>query len=297
MYEHEGQTFHDESLRPYGLGRRAIKNYYQNECEVLICTGMPEGIGKSGYVNHGLADATGFLACHDKDKLQWMYKKNSDRPADAPIWEADYEAAKKLIMYEPSTVVDWLMQMLVNGDRVPMWHWDDGGTWLNSMEYNDDFVKAFMQFLPLARSVCGLVVISSPVEEWCLKKLHTSTGVIHAPVIKMGGDKHIWRPRSCKPYRKVRNPMCVRYFPQYQWEDRFSAIMPDSFYKWYKPQRDHYTKIAVAKMHLSLQKKKASGKDVFIDEEILAQVEATVTKTADKLMEFKEVIAQHSVIA
>jgi len=296
MFEHEGKLFHDENLRPYGLARRAIRNYFQNECEIVVVTGMPEGIGKSGYVNHGLADVQGFLQCHDKDMLKWMYEQNVTHDETSPIWETDYEAAKPLIMYPPEQIVEWLMEMLVKGKRTPMFHWDDGGTHLASMSYNDPFVIAFMEFLPLARSVCGLVVISTPVEEWVLKKLHTASGVIHAPVIKLGGDKHLWRPRFCKPYRKVRGPMCTRYFPQYQWQDNFSAIMPDTFYKWYKPQRDHYTKLAVAKMKLSLEKKKRAGNNVMIDEQILAEIEASYHKTSDKLGEFREVIAQHSVM-
>ena len=61
MYEHECKIFNDEQLRPYGLARRAVRSYYNNECEILIVQGMPEGIGKSAYVHHGLADVQGFL--------------------------------------------------------------------------------------------------------------------------------------------------------------------------------------------------------------------------------------------
>jgi|GEM_PF-3120463 hypothetical protein len=296
MYDHEGKVFHDENLRPYGLTRRAIRNYYQNECEIVVVTGMPEGIGKSGYVNHGLADAQGFLDCHDKDQLKFMYQDNVMHNETTPLWNTDYEAAKKLILYPPEDVVSWLMNMLVTGQKVPMWHWDDGGTHLNSMSFNDPFVISFMEFLPLARSVCGLVVISTPVEEWVLKKLHTATGVIHAPVIKLGGDQHVWRPRFCKPFKKVRSPMATKYFPQYQWQDNFSAIMPDEFFRWYKPRRDHYTKLAVAKMKVALEKKKLSGTNVMMDEQILAEIEASYQKTNDKLGEFREVIAQKTVM-
>jgi hypothetical protein len=297
MFEHEGKTFQDELCRPYGLARRAVRNYYENECEIIIVTGMPEGIGKSAYVHHGLADVQGFLNCHDKDLMKWMYKPIQERPQEQPIWKADYEGIKNLIKYPPDQVVNFLMDMLTREVRIPMWHWDDGGTHLASMSYNDPFVVAFMEFLPLARTVCGLVVISSPVEEWVLKKLHTASGVIHCPIIKLGSNDHIWRPRQCKPYRKVKNIMAKHWYPQYQWQDEFSAIMPDSFYKWYKPMRDHYTKLAVAKMRLSLDKKKASGDSTFLDEEVLGEIERTMAKTNDKLKEFKEVVAQHTDLA
>jgi hypothetical protein len=292
MIEHEGIVFHDELIRPYELTRRAIQNFKNNECEVVICYGMPEGVGKSAYVNHALADAQGFLACHDWDKLQWMFKKNEERTKDTVIWEADYEAAKDLIKYKPEDVVSWLADFLKTGRRVPLWHWDDGGTWLNTMEYNDDFVKAFMQFLPLARSVCGLVVISTPVEEWVLKKLHTASGVIHAPVIKTAGETHLFRPRRCKAYKKVRYPTSNRYWPQWQWVDDYPAIMPDTFYRWYKPVRDHYALLSVLKMQHSLARKKAQGSNVGLDEEVMKEIADSIQVANGEAVKLKEIIAQ-----
>jgi hypothetical protein len=263
-----------------------------NECEIVCVYGMPEGVGKSNYVSHCLADTQGFLKEKDWDKLKWMWKKADERPADAVIWDSDYESAKPLIKYPPEDVVSWLMDMLLTHKKVPMWHWDDAGTWLNGMEYNDPFVISFMEFLPLARSVCGLVVLSTPVEEWLLKKLRTATGIIHAPIIKLGGDAHFWRPRQCKAFRNVRNMATRRLFPQYQWDDKFPAIVSDRFYKWYKPMRDYYTALAVAKMQASLEKRKLKGFHVEIDESVLQQIRASIDRTNEKVAEFHEVIQQ-----
>ena len=299
MFQHEDKWFDDALIRPFELSRRAIRNYKNNECEIMVVTGMPEGIGKSNYINHSLADVLGFLDCKEWDKLKYMKIRCAERLArdpKAPIWESNYDKVLDFTKYLPEDVVDMCMGMLDSGKRVPMWHWDDGGTHLNSMEYNDPFVKAFMEFLPLARSICGLVVISTPVEEWVLKKLHTATGVIHAPVIKLGGDEtHFWRPRRCKPYRRVRNAAFNRGFPQYQWQDDFPAITPDSFYKQYKPIRDHYAKIAITKMKISLDRKRRMGKNVIDDEVVLAEINRSIEKTGEKLPEFEELIHQKAV--
>lgn len=302
MIKHAGKSYDDMNDRPYELTKRAVRNWRFNECEVVIVHGMPEGVGKSVYVSHALADANGWLNCKEPDKVKWMYKHAGERPVDTPIWEADYMANKPFILYKPEEVVSFLMDRMtkVLGDefgertlKVPMFHWDDGGTWLNGMEYQDLFVKAFMEFLPLARSMCGLVVISTPVEEWVLKKLHAASGVIHCPVTKLKDNSEaVWRPRECKAYRKVKNAYHTRSFPQYQWHDMFTAIEPDDYHAWYRPRRDHYTLMAVAKMQLALQKKKGSGLDVGDDEAVLAQVRGSVDASYDKAKELLEIIPQ-----
>lgn len=172
-----------------------------------------------------------------------------------------------------------------------MWHWDDAGSWLNSMEWSYPFVIAFMELVPLARSFCGLAVLSSPVEEWILKKLHTAKGVIHCPVIKLKDNRYFWRPRECKAYKKVMNAYRNRTFPQYVWRDRFPAIEPDSFHAWYKPKRDHYCLLAAAKMKLALDKKKAKGVHVEVDEAILEQIKGSVDRANGKSKELLEVTA------
>ncbi len=293
MLQHDDLSFDDSKLRPYGMSRRAIQNYKHNECEVVIVYGMPEGTGKSAYVNHCLADVGGYYSCKDWEKLKFIRTPNAERPPDSVLWDADYESAKPLIKYKPEDVVRWLKEIMIQGKRVPLWHWDDGGTWLNSMEFHDEFVIAFMQFLPLARTVCGLVVISTPVEEWVLKKLHTASGVIHAPVIKLAqNDDHPWRPRQCKAYRKQRWPNSNRYFPKYQWDDTFTAIMPDPFYRWYQPNRDHYARIAVEKMFVSIERKKKRGLPVGQDEAIASEMRENIEKANDLSLDLQEVMRQ-----
>jgi hypothetical protein len=60
MIHHRGKELNDNRLRPYGLARRAARNFRNDECEIVMVYGMPEGVGKSAYVNHALADVYGY---------------------------------------------------------------------------------------------------------------------------------------------------------------------------------------------------------------------------------------------
>ncbi len=64
------KEFNDGPLRSYGGTKRDVNNFYGDECEVAIVSGMPEGIGKSAYVNHVLADLYSYQGCRDGELLK-----------------------------------------------------------------------------------------------------------------------------------------------------------------------------------------------------------------------------------
>jgi len=294
MIEHGHKVYDDSVLRPYGFARRLVGNYYGDECEIFVVYGMPEGIGKSAYVNHVLADITGYQHCHEKELCKWMWEK--PKPRDAKVWDTNWEATKEFVKYPPEEVVDVCMQMLEKGRKDVAFHWDDAGTWLNAMDFHDPFCIAFMKYLSLARSNWGGIVLSTPVEDWVLKKLRTAKGVLHVEVKRMSGTdrEYIWRPRVATCYKLVKfkgNPKS--YWPK-QWQDTFMATMPDSFYQWYDPRRRMYTKIAVQMMRKALQKRKEAwgGWKVKADEEVLEEVERHVYVANDKSEDFNELVSQ-----
>ena len=298
MIEYEGRVFDDSVLRPYEFSRRLVGNYYANECEVFVVYGMPEGIGKSAYISHAQADLLGFQHCKDKELLRWMWER--ERPKDAWIWESDWESSKQFLKYPPDDVVDTCMDMLDKDRKDVSFHWDDAGTWLNAMDFHDPFVVSFMKYLSLARSNWGGIILSTPVEDWVLKKLRTAKGVLHVEVKRMEGTdrRYIWRPRvaTCYKLQKYKgNPRT--YWPK-QWTDTFMAIMPDSFYDWYNPQRKAYTRIAVQLMRQALEKRRQQGpiwlKKVEKDEEILESVEEHVSDANEKARDFEELVVQKS---
>jgi len=291
MIEYKDKVFNDAIFKPYSLSRRVASNFYQDECEVFVVHGMPEGIGKSAYVNHVLADLKGYQKERDKELLQWMWK---EKPSpDVKIWENAWEEIKDFILYLPEDIVKRCKNMLINGEKEMAFQWDDAGTFLNAMDYNDPFVIAFMEYLSLARSNWGSIILSTPVEEWILKKLRTATGVLHIPIIKLKDNySHPFKPRRATCYKVVRYPNKLRPYWNKVFTDDFSAIMPDSFYKWYKPRRDHYAFQATVKMDVALRKRKEKGIDVSKDEFVLEDIRKHIDDANDKSEDFSELIQQ-----
>ena len=290
---HRKKEFDTSKLRPYGATKRICQCYYGDECEIAIVSGMPEGIGKSGYVHHVLADTYGYISCRDKELIRVMWKPREEQ-IKAPKWPLDWETTKTFIRYLPEDVVELCKNMLLKGVREPVFHWDDAGSWLNAMDYHDPFVIAFMKYLSLARSNWGMVILSTPVEEWVLKKLRTAKGMLRVTINKPRGAssmRSIWRPRIAKAYRMTRyvgNPRA--YWPR-QWTDHFIAIVPDDFYKWYKPMRDKYALLMATEMEQALKKRKARGWPIERDIEALDNIKKHIDRSHDELKDFEEVIA------
>jgi hypothetical protein len=289
LITHSGKWFDDNQLRPYSFSKRIANNFYQDECEIFSVYGMPEGVGKSANVNHVLADLKGFECCKDKELLQYMYNKKPSK--DTPVWEANYELIKPFVLYLPEDVVRKCKNMLLRQERDFAFHWDDAGTWLNAMSYQDPFVIAFMNYLSLARSNWGAVILSTPVEDWILKKLRTSAGVIHVKITKEGGNAHIWKPRLSTGYKAVKYLGTSKVYYPTQFIDRFVAIMPDKFYKWYKPKRDSYALISAKKMEKVLNKRRARGIDTHVDEAILESIKESIANANDETKDFQEVMS------
>lgn len=290
MIEHNGRNFDDSKFKPYSFSRRLARNYYEDECEIFLVYGMPEGIGKSAYVHHVLADIIGYQECHDKERLKWMWE---DKTEDVVVWDSDWESTKRSVLYLPKDVVLRCKTMLIKGQREVGFHWDDGGTWLNAMEWQDPFVVAFMEYLSLARSNWGGVIISTPVDEWVLKKLHSSVGILRIPIMKLGANyKNPLRPRRATCYKIIKYPNRVRHYWKTQFTDDFTAIMPDDFYRWYKPNRDKYALMATLKMDRALAKRKKRGWDVSDDEQVLEEMKKHVSRANDEAKDFSEVVHQ-----
>lgn len=289
---HRKKEFDDAILRPYGATRRVCLSYYQDECEIAIVSGMPEGIGKSGYIHHVLADTYGYISCKNHELLKAMWAKAEER-IDKPKWPTDWETAKAFIRYLPEDIVDLCKTMLIKGIREPVFHWDDAGSWLNSMDYNDPFVISFMKYLSLARSNWAMIFLSTPVEEWILKKLRSAKGMLRVTIKKPAGKntlRSVWRPRIAKAYKMTKYVGKPKAYWPRQWTDHFIAVVPDSFYKWYKPQRDKYALLMATEMEVALKKRRERGWPVGQDLEVLDNIKKHIDRSHDEVKDFEEVM-------
>jgi hypothetical protein len=286
MIEHEGIEFDDSLLRPFMLSKRLWHNYTANQCEIFTVCGMPEGIGKSAYCNWTLADLEGFKDCHDSNKLQYMTKP---KPKEAKIWDCNWEGAKKYIRYKPEEVCDLFIEMMEKDKRGICFTWDDAGSFLQTMSFHDQFVIAFMSYLATARTNWAGVILSSPVEDWLLKKLRTSKGLIHILVTQPTSDEAeisklkslvkypvTFRIRLARGYLTYKNPAWHQTYNNRVISDYFPAIMDGTFYKWYKPTRDSYAKLSVLQMAETLKARKARGESIAKDEMVLKSISETL---------------------
>lgn len=282
----------ETNLRPFAITRRMVRNYYNDECELAIVSGMPEGIGKSGYVNKALADVHGFLNCHQKELVECMYQKPEEH-WNKEKWKLDYPAMKPFLKYLPEDVVDMCLRMIDAGKRTFAFHWDDGGTWLNAMEFHDPFVIAFMEYAGLARTNWAMIIITTAVQDWVLKKLRVAEGILRVKIIKLQETDNPYKPRMAKAYRIMKFPGRQRVYWRGEWRDYFSPIMPDSFYKWYKPTRDHFAKLATHRMAEALKKRKIKGwhRQTARDEVVLKEMEGHIQEANEVAPELSAAVA------
>jgi len=294
MIIHNSRSYDDSPQKPYELTRRLVTNHIEDECEIFLVYGSPEGVGKSAYVHHVLADLHGYYKCKEQKLVDAMWVKREEAAA-LPKWESDWEKIKGYIYYPPTEVVNKCLHMLDNEIVDVAFHWDDAGKWLYFMEFNDPFVIAFLEYITLARTNWkGGIILSTPFKEWVLKKMLNTEGILQIKIHKPPGTdyRYIWKPRIATCYRKTRYPGAPRSFFPRVFEDHFSAIMPDSFFDWYEPQRNKYAKIAGRHMQLALLKRKAKGLDVSDVEQVLAEMQDEIANANESAPELLEAIAQ-----
>jgi len=206
-------------------GAKFIIDLYNNDEFKPILIQGSHGFGKTTYANTLIAEV------------------HSINNGGKPNWEM----VKKRIGYDPDEVLDTL-DSIGEGERWYAYHWDDAGTWLHSLDFQDPFVKAVGKYLQVARTDLACMIFSTISVGDVSSKVRGIRDAIIVDITKEGSE-----PNSNEPYRKnkrtarayiLRKTWKGREWKDYQWEERFDSHVPDKFYKWYKPIRDHYAKQA-----------------------------------------------------
>lgn len=214
-------------------GARFIQDLFDNdEFKPFLIQGG-HGFGKTSYANTLIAES--------------YSRYNNDIP--------DWDMVKQRIGYDPKEVLDDLDSIPI-GERWLVYHWDDAGTWLHSLDFQDPFVKAVGKYMQVARTDLACMIFTSISVEDVSSKIRGIRDAITIDITKDGikpnspypSDKNV---RTARAYIK-RKTWKGREWKDYQWEERFdshvpgSVDRPSSFYGWYKPKRDHYSKQAKA---------------------------------------------------
>ena len=192
-----------------------IELYDNDEFKPFLIQGA-HGWGKTSYANTLLAEAHSI--------------HNNGVP--------DWNMVKKRIGYDPEEVLDQLDSIPI-GKRWYAYHWDDSGTWLHSLDFQDPFVKAIGKYMQVARTDLACMIFTSISMSDVSSKIRGIRDAITIDITKEGKDKTHPNRRTARAYI-LRKTWKGRVWKDYQWEEYFNSHVPDSFYKWYKPKRDHY---------------------------------------------------------
>lgn len=256
------------------LALRINDEYWLDGFMGIIVEGK-QRIGKSSYVSQSLAEAFG----------KWEWQK------DVYVFvEPDYEAIKPWICYPPEEFLDLVLKVGISEKQRGV-HWDDAGFWLFILDWYDPFVKTVAKYFQLAGRQFGTVILSSPSQNLISSKVLEALPELYVcKIIKEGKDTARRRPRLAKVYQRWSYPDGRKGGVKTRWKDHFDAMLPDDFFRWYKPRSDHYMKagLELLEKEITMLKKKLSKKET---EEFMEDVHK-VTGSPERLKEVGEVIKQ-----
>lgn len=262
------------------LGWKINHAYHLDDFYGLLVTGR-QRIGKSSYVCQGLAESMG----------KWEYHPS---PYCA---EPDYsDRMRKWITFPPEEFIDLTLSLGV-GTKERAALWDDAGFWLFVLDWYEPFVKVVARYIQLAGRQFGFLLLTSPAQGMISSKvLDAMPDLFIAKVVKEGEDTPKLKPRLVKVYERWEYPDGRKGGVRTRWKDHYNAILPDDFWKWYKPKSDHYLdeglKILSAERAILRLKQAKKEKEAKGEEGELLEKVYDVTGSPERLAEVNEVIAQ-----
>ena len=155
------------------------------------------------------------------------------------VKEPDYESLKDFIVFHPN---DFLEKILNIEKRQKFIIWDDAGVWLNALDYANPFVKAISKYINVGRTDFAAIICTTPLPTYIATKIRQVPDAITIKIVKASGGvkNNKYKYRLATAYNFWIMPDMQHTGVNYMWEDDFSAMVDDDFYKWYKPYRDHY---------------------------------------------------------
>jgi len=163
-------------------------------------------------------------------------------------FEYDWKTTKKYFAFKPE---DFLISTADIEEKIPMGIVDDAGMWLNTMDYQNPFVRAVGKFFEVARTKYAAIVFTCSDLKQIFTKLRNMPHVYTVRIIKSKSrsgegshpDERIgiihegWESEDMKKSGRT-----VLLF------DGFVAHMPEPFFEWYYPIRSELSNEGVAQM-------------------------------------------------
>lgn len=128
---------------------------------------------------------------------------------------------------------------------------DDAGVAVFAYNWNNKWVKAFVQFINIARPTVANIILTTPNPSMLVKKL-TTLDAYYVKVVKDVSDtQHGQDWRVAKGYKNILLPT-GRKIVKLVFEDRFKAKLPEDIYQDYAEYRYTYVYDVIEEMRQNL---------------------------------------------
>lgn len=243
----------------------------------LITEGR-QRIGKTSYCSQVVAEALG----------------TPEINKDVIIARPDYAEAKGWIVFPPKEFLD---RVLETYEKKPVLLWDDAGFWLFALDWYEPFVKTVAKYINLIGRQFAALLFTTPNKKLISSKvLEAIPDIYICRLTEIGKDKPKYKRRVAKAYERWDYPDGKRGGVHTRWTDYFNAILPDSFFNWYKPISDRYLEIGkrLLRKEVEVMAKKTAKKEAKEEKEELMESVHKVVGDPKRFKEIDEVIATFS---
>jgi len=181
-------------------------NHYRNQFGLFIIYGQ-QGVGKSVYTILALKELG----------LDW----------------------RQHLYFRPDEFLARIRQAYLTRQKLKALAVDDAGFCLYAQNWNKPFVKAFVKFLNVARTIMSNIILTTPNPSMLVRKI-TMMDAYFVKVMKNGTpDRDTPYRRMAKGYRNIMLPSGSRMV-KLVFEDSFKAYLPDDEYREYLEYRYGY---------------------------------------------------------
>jgi hypothetical protein len=175
--------------------------------------------------------------------------------------------------------------------------WEDAGYWLNRLFWYDEFVREALRYMTLQRSQFGALIFSTPSLQLLPNKILELEDVLRVKIYKQDKygnpqtDQHSPdRPRCAVVKRPWYSDDMRKHGVSMAWSENFSAFMPDDFYKWYKPVREGYVKMAAIRIQEAINKSRNASMKMKL-EKVEEEIGVSIPDR-ENVADMKEVVDQ-----
>lgn len=155
------------------------------------------------------------------------------------------EDVKQFLIFKPEELIKFVEKLRSENRRIKTFLLDDAGIWFGADAWKDPFVIAALKFLQVARTITGSIIFTTTSLFNLVSRLRTLD--MYTVRITPDRGRRIARgyAQSVMPNKKT--------FVKGVWEDRYSPMLDDDLYNWYKNVRASYVDEANDLMRKALE--------------------------------------------